>query len=62
MNRHYTESDAKPLGPPIRKAPTAVSPQTPWKTIANSPDYMERFNAQGIREVSHKDYLPWNIK
>ena len=61
MNRHFQAYNAlpcEPLGTPIRKQEEKKSPETPWKPIPGHPDYRERINAQGVREVSHKDNVP----
>lgn len=61
MNRHfqsYAALPCEPLGTPIRKQEEKKSPETPWKPMPGHPDYRERINAQGVREVSHKDNVP----
>lgn len=62
MNRHfYTDHLAIPseaLGSPIRKEPTKGSPETPWTPLAGHPGYLSRINAQGVKEVTHRDNVP----
>lgn len=61
MNRHFQAYNAlpcEPLGAPIRREAEKPSPETPWKPIPGHPHHVERINAQGAREVSHKDHVP----
>jgi hypothetical protein len=58
MNRHlidYSALPSEPLGAPIRKEPAKPSPETPWKPCSGNPDYLDRINSNGIREVAHKE-------
>ena len=60
MNRHFQAYNAlpcEPLGKPLRKE-EKPSPETQWKPCSGHPDYLERINPQGIREVTHKDHVP----
>jgi hypothetical protein len=61
MNRHFQNYAALPseaLGSPIRKEAEKPSPETPWKPVQGHPGYLGRINAQGVREVTHKDNVP----
>lgn len=61
MNRHFQNYSAlpcEPLGAPIRREDARPSPEAPWKPVPGHPDYRERINAQGVREVTHKDHVP----